>query len=184
MIILYTDLPGGEWIPFNTPCSPEMIRAILSPDLAVCWLGAVAHVPLPPSIKRKTFHDHANGSHICYHADGFEVFLPAGDVLPVFHSIMLPTGARWDATNRQWTFFICSDEFKVWREKYIANYKPGQRTEGREYWWLDQGPGWSRHGLRAAKKALDDAIATGGPIPDLTRGLFSERQEFGFKPRS
>ena len=135
MFILYTDREGGEWLPWNTPVAMELIRAVLPPsgygmshfkDLSLCPPGGY------------------QPGHICVGNE--TLFVPYADVLPPFHSILLSTAARWDATNRQWTFYICGDGFKEWWETYIANFKPEEEPEEREYWWLDQGPGWSLHG--------------------------------------
>jgi len=128
LIILYTDHEAGEWIPFNTPVSMEDIRAILDRQIPTCLLGN--HV----GRVRVSF------DHICLRAgkdDDTLVFVPQSDVLPVFHSILLPTATRWDVVNRRWASYICDTLFKEWWVIYIEHYESGETEPKR--WWLDQG---------------------------------------------
>src|SRR3989337_4102520 len=39
MIIIYTRIEGGEWIPFNTPYAESEIRSMLEDDSAECLLS-------------------------------------------------------------------------------------------------------------------------------------------------
>jgi len=118
MVILFTDKEGSEWIPFNTPLSVDDIHGNLwGPD--------------------------DNGAII----EDDALYSPNGDLLPTFHSILLPDASRWDAVNTKWTFYLGSPEFHKWWDLYLINYKPGMAQASdpvSHYWWRDQGPGWTR----------------------------------------
>ena len=150
MFLLYTDRPQGEWKPWATCFAPLEVRMII--DDAAPFV-----IEKPPSscIVHGINHIHLDSS------KNVSFFVPEVDTFPVFHSILLSTAARWDAASRQWTFYVCGDHFKDWWKTYIANFKPHEEPEERKYWWLDQGPGWSVHGVKG----------------EHGTSLFSERQE-------
>jgi len=101
VIILYTETEGGEWIPFNTPLSVDDIHGNL-------W------------------GPEDNGAII---EDG-ALYSPNGDLLPTFHSILLPDASRWDAVNTEWTHYFGSTAFHDWWQRYITNYhKPASRHQ-------------------------------------------------------
>ena len=117
MIILYTDQQGGHWIPWNSPLTVTELQK------------TVAYAESGRRDFPAIFWD-----------KGCNLFYPDGDTLPRFHSILLPTPARWDAFNCHWTFFVNDPIFQDWWAKYIASYSPNVSDEEREHRWRDQGP--------------------------------------------
>ena len=152
MFILYTDRPQGEWKPWATYFTPLDVRMIIDDAIYKSFVKAPVSHCIVHGIK-----------HLHRESDGTILFVPEADTLPVFYSLLLPTAARWDVANRTWSFYVCGDRFKDWWKTYIANFKPSEEPEERKYWWLDQGPGWSVHGVKG----------------EHGTSLFSERQERG-----
>jgi len=117
MVILFTETEGGEWIPFNTPLSVDDIHGNLwGPD--------------------------DNGAII----EDDALYSPNGDLLPTFHSILLPDASRWDAANTEWTYYLWGPEFDRWWERYLAGFKLEEKDVLK--FWADQGPGWNKDVLQ------------------------------------
>lgn len=117
MIILYTDIEGGEWIPFNTPFNrDEIMDVMLIAETGGCDRPAIC-----------------GGTR-----DECAVFVPEGDCLPRLHSIMLPTAERWDAHNRKWMRYLYGGTFAAWWVHHIESYHPLVDPADR-HWWYDQG---------------------------------------------
>lgn len=115
LIILYTNQEGGHWTPFNTPLSVYEIKQFL-------WSEA------------------DNG--MIQESEWF--YYPNSNLLPVFHSILLPNAARWDARRQHWTGYQLSGGFVDWWRQYVNGYNPQESDLDREKnirFWKDQGPG-------------------------------------------
>jgi len=80
--------------------------------------------------------------------NGFKVYIPNGDLLPTFHSILLPDASRWDPVNEDWSYYLWGPEFDEWWARYVVNYGPGQEKNPLIY-WADQGPGWDRPAIKS-----------------------------------
>jgi hypothetical protein len=121
LILLYTTVEGGHWIPFNTPLSPLELGRVT----AIAARGSRDF----PAI----FHDE----------DGFDRLYPDGDTLPRFHSILTSEGRRWDATNQRWESYDVNGLFREWFTNYVANYRPFELDGERKFGWRDQEPSLS-----------------------------------------
>lgn len=116
MFILYTSQFYGEWIPFNTPLTEGEIFERL-------W----------------TTEDNGMIS------EEDSLYIPGGDLLPSFHSILLPNGYRWDAYNQAWTQCRVSDKWRLILENYVREWNNPERT----FFWRDQEPPYWIHIDRA-----------------------------------
>lgn len=167
MIILYTVIEGGHWIPFNTPMDEESLKK----RLGEC---CVFHVEVDPikchaseSVRLTEY-----GDHICirpwdriHGSTGGNIFVPQDDSLPEFHSILTETNHRWDAMNQEWFQFSNKSlsspvvingqpygNFRQWFDGYVRNWRPGEDDDERELGWRD-----AMHPGEELKKAIYDS---------------------------